>query len=120
MGAYFYALIQRTDGCTDVPWCRLTTAFAVHINSTQIAIGTNTFMRGSRNFRQGGGGGGVHVSLTKEALTTFFFCYYFFSPQLILQKSNGQFQRNLPFFKVPEGGQHFPGGGGGGPIAFSL
>ena len=36
---------------------------------------------------------------------------FFFSPQLILQKSNGQFQRNLSFFKVPEGVQHFPGGG---------
>ena len=35
----------------------------------------------------------------------------FFSPQLILQKSNGQFQRNLSFFKVPEKVQHFPGGG---------
>ena len=44
------------------------------------------------------GGGGVQV--------------YFFSPQLILQKSNGQFQKNLSFFKVPEGVQHFPGGGG--------
>ena len=43
----------------------------------------------------------------------------FFSPQLILQKSNGQFQRNRSFFKVPEGVQHFQGGsnfvqGGGG------
>ena len=27
----------------------------------------------------------------------------FFSPPLIFQKSNGQFQRNLSFFKVPEG-----------------
>ena len=53
---------------------------------------------------------GVQVSLTKKALTTFFF--FLFSPQLILQKSNGQFQRNLSFFKVPEGVQHFPGGGG--------
>ena len=51
----------------------------------------------------------------------------FFSPQLILQKSNGQFRRNLSFFKVPEGVQLFPGGGsnffqggGGGPIAYSL
>ena len=33
-----------------------------------------------------------------------------FSPQLILRKSNGQCQRNLSFFKVPEGVQHFPGG----------
>ena len=60
-------------------------------------------MRGSRNFRQGGG---VQVRLAKKALTLFFF-----SPQLILQKSNGQFQRNLSFFMVPEGVQHFPGGG---------
>ena len=50
--------------------------------------------------------GGVQVRLTKKALTTFFF----FSPQLILRKSNGQFQRNLSFFKVPEWVQHFPGG----------
>ena len=35
---------------------------------------------------------------------------FFFSPQLILQKSNGQFHRSLSFFKVPEGVQHFPGG----------
>ena len=54
--------------------------------------------------------------------------FFYFSPQPILRKSNGQFQRNLSFFKVPEGVQHFPGGGGGptfsrgggGPIAFSL
>ena len=56
------------------------------------------------------GGGGVQVSLTKIKSDNVFF----FSPQLILQKSNGQFQRNLSFFKVPEGVQHFPGGGGGG------
>ena len=78
-------------------------------------------MRESGNFRQGGGG--VQVSLTKKALT-FFFVFYF-SPQLILQKSNGQFQRILSFFKVPSGVQHFPGGGsnffqGEGPIAYSL
>ena len=53
----------------------------------------------------------------------------FFSPQLILLQSNGLFRRELSFFKVPEGVQHFPGGGGvhlipggggGGPIAYSL
>ena len=75
-------------------------------------------MCGSRNFRQGGPG-----QTEKKALTTLFF---FFSPQLILQKSNAQFQINLSFFKVPEGVQLFPGGGGptisrgGGPIAYSL
>ena len=56
----------------------------------------------------------VQVNLTKKALTFFLF-FVFFSPQLmlILQKSNCQFQGNLSFFKVPEGVQHFPGGGGG-------
>ena len=54
----------------------------------------------------GGGGGGGSGQSDKKA-------------QLILQKSNAQFQRNLSFFKVPEGVQHFPGGttfsrGGGG------
>ena len=82
-----------------------------------------------------GGGGGVQVNLTKKALTTFFFLFsfspelmttFFLSPQLILQKSNGYFQRKLSFFKVPEVVQHFPGGRGptfsrgGGPIANSL
>ena len=52
-----------------------------------------------------GGGGPGQVSLTKKSSDNIFF-----SPQLILQKSNGQFQRNLLFFKVPEGVQQFPGG----------
>ena len=73
-------------------------------------------MRGSRNFRQGGGGPGQS---DKKISDVVFFTFYLFSPQLILQKSNGHFQRNLSFFKVPEGVQHFPGGptfsrGGGG------
>ena len=78
-------------------------------------------IRGSRNFRQEGLGQSDKKSSDNV----------FFSPQLILQKSNGQFQRNLTFFKVPEGVQHFPGGGvqlfsggggggEGGPIAYSL
>ena len=71
-------------------------------------------MRESRNIRQGG----VQVSLTKQALTTFLI-FFIISPQLILQKSNGQFHRNISFFKILEGVQHFPGGptfsrGGGG------
>ena len=65
-------------------------------------------MRGSRNFRQGGPG----QSEKKSSDNDFFFLFFFVSPQLILQKSNGQFQRNLSFLKVPEGVQHFPGGGG--------
>ena len=60
--------------------------------------------------------GGPGQSDKKKALKTLFI---FFWPQLILQNSNGKFQRNLTFFKVPEGVQHFPGGsnyfqGGGG------
>ena len=57
----------------------------------------------------------------------FFFFFFFWSSAYFLRKSNGQFQRNLSFFKVLEGVQHFPGGGsnffrggGGGPIAYSL
>ena len=67
-------------------------------------------MRGSRNFRKGG-----PCQSDKKKALKFFVCLFFFSPQLILQKSNGQFQRNLSFFKVPEGVQRFPGGEG--PIA---
>ena len=72
-------------------------------------------MRGSRNFHRGGGGGPGQSD--KKALTTIF------SPQLILQTSNGQFQRNLSFFKAPDGVQFFPGGptfSRGCPIAYSL
>ena len=83
-----------------------------------------------QEFSSGGGGGGPGQS-DKKALTTFFFvvlfvCLFYFSPRLILQKLNGQFQRNLSFFKVQEEVQHFPGGGGGsnffhgGPISYSL
>ena len=58
-------------------------------------------MRGSRNLHQGGPGQSDKKSSDNVV---------FFSPQLILQKSNGQFKRNLSFFKVPEGVQLFPGG----------
>ena len=44
-------------------------------------------------------------------MTTFFFIY-FFSPQFILLKSSGYFQRKLLSAKVPVGVEHFPGGGG--------
>ena len=55
-----------------------------------------------QEFSSGGGGGPGQSD--KKALTTFFFyIFILLSPQLILQKSNGKFQRNLSFFKVPEG-----------------
>ena len=56
----------------------------------------------SRWFMSGSRGGGVQVSLTKKGSDVCFFCI-FLSPQLILQKSNGQFQSNISFFKVSEG-----------------
>ena len=74
-------------------------------------------MRGSRIFCRGGGGGPGQSD--KKALTTCFF-FGFFSPQLILQQSNGQFQRNLSFFNS-RGGPTFSRGGsnffqGGGEV----
>ena len=64
---------------------------------------TNLWHARIQEFRQGGGG--VHVSLTKKALTTFFLSLFYRS-----QKVN--FKESYHFFKVPEGVQHFPGGGG--------
>ena len=37
--------------------------------------------------------------------------FFFFSPQLILQESNGQFQRNLSFSRFQRGSKIFQGGG---------
>ena len=105
---------------TDVPSLTLT-YFIARSNLPSIAfymeilmetsVESSVTMRGSRDFRQGGGG--VQVSLTKKNV---FFFVFFLVLSLFLQKSNGQFQRNLSFSKVPEGVQHFPGGGGGGGV----
>ena len=81
-----------------------------------VRINMTHFMRGSRNFRQGGGGPGQS---DKKQLRRFFL--FFFSPQLILEKSKGQFQRNLSFSRFQKGSQIFQGGGGptlsrGGPL----
>ena len=77
-----------------------------------------SLMRGSRHFRQGVGGS---RSVWQKGSNN-----VFFSPQLILQKSNGQFQRNLSFFKVPEGSNIYQGGptffrrGGGSNCLFPI
>ena len=63
----------------------------------------NNSMRGSRNFRQGGPG-----QSDKKSSDVFFL--FFFSPQLILQNSNGQFQRNLTFSRFQRGSNIFQGG----------
>ena len=55
-------------------------------------------------FDRGGGPGQTDKKRSDDV------CFCFFGPQLILQKSNGQFQRNLSLFKVPEGVRHFQGG----------
>ena len=73
-------------------------------------------MRGSRNFRKGGGGPGQSDKISSGNVFFFFFFFFFCSHELILQKSNGQFQRKLSFFKVPEGVQLFSVGGGGGGV----
>ena len=58
-----------------------------------------------------------------------FFCFCFVSPQLILQKSNGHFQRKLSFSKIQGGGggnifhggsNFFQGGGGGSKFLFPI
>ena len=86
-------------------------AVTAHGTKNYNTYGTNILngdMRGSRNFRQRGGGGGPGQSNKIKR-----FDNVFFSPQLILQKSNGQFQRNLsPFLRFQRGYNIFQGGGG--------
>ena len=56
----------------------------------------------------------------KSSDNVFYFLFFFFSPQLILQKSNGQ----IYHFQGSKGGPTFCRGGPtfsrGGPIAYSL
>ena len=65
-----------------------------------------------QEFSSGGGGGGQGQSNKKSSDNVFF------SPQLILQKSNGQFQRHLSLSRFQRGSntfqgvQLFPEGGG--------
>ena len=50
----------------------------------------------------------VHLAYKKKLRQRFLIL--FFSPQLILQKSSGYFQRKLSFAKVQVGMEYFPGG----------
>ena len=66
----------------------------------------------------GGGGGGLQVSLTIKSSDNVFF-YIIFWSSTYFTEVKWEFQRNLSFYKVPEGVQHLPGGvqvfpGGGG------
>ena len=61
-----------------------------------------------------GDGGGPSPSAIKRSLTflLLFILFVFFTPQLILQKSNGLFRRKLIIAKGSRGGPtFFPGGG---------
>ena len=78
-------------------------------------------MRGSRNFCQGGGGGSGQSD--KKALTTFFSVLsLFYRRQMVNFKENYHFLRFLRRLNYFQGGgvQLFRGGGGRGPIAYSL
>ena len=65
-----------------------------------------------QEFSSGGGGVQVHLAYKKSS-DNVYFLFYFFSPQLILQKSSGFFQRKLLFTKVRVGVGFFSRGGGG-------
>ena len=65
---------------------------------------------------RGGGGWGGGPGQSDKKSSDVFLC--FFSPQLILRKTNGQFQRNLSFSRFQRGSSILQGGQG--PIAYSL
>ena len=72
-----------------------------------------TFMPGPRNFFQ-------RVSRPNGLKTFWSSFFFFFSPQLILQFTEGvqwfYYKKNYIFSKDPEGVPYFPGGGGGGGV----
>ena len=72
------------------------------------------YMRGSRNFHQGGGGG-VQVNLTKKALTTFFLFFYsstyFTEVKWLISKKTIMFQGSGGGPLFSRGVLIFPGGG---------
>ena len=63
------------------------------------------------------GGGGVHVNLTKktsDSVVCLFLIFAFFLVLGLFTEVKWLIQREISFFKVPEGVQIFPGGAGGG------
>ena len=72
-----------------------------------------------------GGPGQSDKKSSDNVFFLFFFFFFFFSPQLIFQKSNGQFQRNLSFSRFQRGSNIFQGGsnffqGGGSNSLFPI
>ena len=93
----------------------------IYDNITFFSVGKHGTDARIQEFSSGGGGGSRSVRQKSSDND-------FFSPQLILQKSNGQFQRNLSFFKAPSrwgpifsrGSNFFRGGGGMSNCLFSI
>ena len=76
----------------------------------------HSFMRGSRNFRQGGGGGGPG-----QSDNVFLVLSLFYRSQMVNFKETFHFTRFERGSNIFQRVQLFPGGGvGGGPIAYSL
>ena len=69
-------------------------------------------MRGIRNFIQGGG---VQVRRQENTLDNVFFCFVFYSPELILQLTEGvqwfYYRENYTFQRIQRGSRIFQGEG---------
>ena len=73
-------------------------------------------MRGIRIFFiQGGVGGGSRSDGWKTVLTTFFFFFFFYTPELILQLTEGvqwfYYRENYNFLRIQRGSRIFQGEG---------
>ena len=73
-------------------------------------------MRGIRNFSfKGGGGGGVQVRRLENSLDNVFFLFFFYSPELILQLTEGvqwfYYSENYTFLRIQRGSRIFQGEG---------
>ena len=67
------------------------------------------------------GGGGVQVNLTKiSSDNVFFFFFFFFLSSAYSSEVKWLISKKTIIFQGSRGVQLFPGGGGGGPIAYSL
>ena len=95
-GPIGFEIVLKLGKCHLFRWIHTLILFLLQtyshlVSETRINLSTIHWnMRGLRNFRQGGS-----RSVWQKKLWQRFFFLFFFSPQLILQKSNGQFQRNL-------------------------
>ena len=72
-------------------------------------------MRGIRNLIQGGGGGSPGPMAVKHSGQRFFFVLFFYSPELILQLTEGvqwfYYRENYTFQRIQRGSRIFQGEG---------